>query len=204
MQCHFYQTKPIAIRFLHWIVVILTLAALVSGYSAFNFNWTADGFFSRDLLFIIHRSAGLLIAFLFLVWLVLRLPKIWHSRRETRWQQAVAISHITIAALGFAIPFLAWIGRGVGSHSAELFSLLPRYNLVSKAEGHLPYFILELHKTLIPWFLVLVGVHIIATLVHQFYLRDNLYGSMFFNCKQKLQNTSANSELVTISTVPVK
>lgn len=201
MLSHLYQTKLIAIRILHWIVVILISTALLSGYTAFDFNWTADGFFSRDLLFIIHRSTGMLTAILFLTWLVLRLPKIWQSRHETRWKQAVTISHIVIAGLGFAIPVLAWIGRGVGDHSDELFSLLPRYNLVSKAEGHLPYIILELHKTLIPWFLVLVVFHIFATLVHQFYLRDNLFASMNFNIK-KIESSSVPAETVSKFTMP--
>lgn len=181
MKYHDYQTKPLTIRIIHWIVAILISASLITGYAAFDFTWTANGFFSRDLLFIIHRSSGLIVAILFLVWLALRLPKLWKSRPNSLWSRLVAMSHIAIGCLGFIIPLLAWVGRGVGGRTEEMFSLLPVYNLVSKSEGTLPYIILEWHKSLIPWLLIFIILHIAATLVHNFYIGDNLLYSMFSN-----------------------
>jgi cytochrome b561 len=74
-----HPAKPRSIRVLHWAVTVLISAALASGYYAFDFSWTADGFFSRDLLFIVHRSSGLLAAVLILAWFTLRIPTLWGS-----------------------------------------------------------------------------------------------------------------------------
>jgi cytochrome b561 len=181
MKCRHYQTKPLTIRIIHWVIAILISTALITGYAAFDFTWTANGFFSRDLLFIIHRSSGLIVAILFLLWLALRFPKLWKSRPNSLWSWLVATSHIAIGCLGFIIPLLAWIGRGVGGRTEEMFSLLPVYNLVSKSESALPYIILDWHKSLIPLLLILITIHIVATLVHYFYIGDNLFHSMLFN-----------------------
>jgi len=181
MKSHDYQTKPLLIRILHWIIAILISAALITGYAAFDFTWTANGLFSRDLLFIIHRSSGLIVAVLFLIWLFLRLPKIWNSHNNTLWDCLVTLNHIAIGCLSFVIPLLAWVGRGFGGRTEEMFSLLPVYNLVSKGDGVFPYIILEWHKSLIPWLLILITLHIAATLVHYFYIGDNLLYSMLSN-----------------------
>lgn len=176
-----HPAKPRSIRVLHWAVTVLISAALASGYYAFDFSWTADGFFSRDLLFIVHRSSGLLAAVLILVWFTLRIPSLRRHCGAAGWNRVIAIGHIAIAVMGFAIPVLGWIGRSLGGRSAEMFSLLPAHNLVAKGEGAHVYMVFELHKALIPWFLLLVGLHIAATLVHTFLLRDNLLVSMLSN-----------------------
>ena len=125
MRVRHHPAKPLSIRVLHWAVTVLISAALASGYYAFDFSWTADGFFSRDLLFIVHRSSGLLAAVLILVWFILRIPTLWRHCGVAGWNRVIAMGHIAIVVLGFAIPVLGWIGRSLGGRSAEMFSLLP-------------------------------------------------------------------------------
>ena len=51
--------KPLAVRLIHWSVVLLIGISFVIGYVAFDFQLSM-GIWVRDALFALHRACGLI------------------------------------------------------------------------------------------------------------------------------------------------
>lgn len=161
-------------KFLHWLTVILVLAAYVlsngDGYSLYSA--AADG------LRRIHEALGVL------VFIVVVLRLLWRLIDSTPvkqpmlpWMAAAArLVHFALYALLIAIPATAVLGTWLEGIPVTLpgFDIAPQ---IAKAHG-LGQLIMEIHTTLGNAILWIAGVHTAAALFHHFYLRDEVFRSM--------------------------
>jgi len=135
-------------------------------------EWLAElvGMSEREAMSL-HRSVGLLLLGL----LVFRL--LWrgvnHGRLEAHahWKWAARLGHLALYAAMLLIPasgLLAALGSG---HGVEFFGL-PLFAPGAEIEW-LEEAAEETHEVLANLLWLLIGVHVLASLAHQFWLHDN-------------------------------
>ncbi|AXY41758.1 cytochrome b/b6 domain-containing protein [Halomonas sp. JS92-SW72] len=152
-------------RALHWGMATLLILMLGT-------EWLAElvGMSEREAM-TLHKSVGLLLLGL----LVFRL--LWrgvnHGRLESHahWQWAARLGHLALYAAMLLIPvsgLLAALGSG---HGVEFFGTAliapgPEIEWLEEAAE-------ESHEVLANLLWLLIGVHVLASLAHQFWLRDH-------------------------------
>lgn len=152
-------------RALHWSMATLLILMLGT-------EWLAElvGMSEREAM-TLHKSVGLLLLGL----LVFRL--LWrgvnHGRVEAHahWKWAARLGHWALYAVMLLIPvsgLLAALGSG---HGVEFFGL-PLIASGAEIEW-LEEAAEETHEVLANLLWLLIGVHVLASLAHQFWLHDN-------------------------------
>jgi len=170
--------KPLAVRLIHWSVVLLIGISFVTGYVAFDFQLSM-GIWVRDALFALHRACGLISALMMLLWLVWRIKDVFQFHDGFKgW--SVRFYHVVIATICIITPILPWIARSLDGRTNELFNLLPQYNLVSAPTTPWTYQLLQYHRLFMQILLVLIAIHLVAVMVHVFHWKDGKLGSMTF------------------------
>ena len=161
-------------RVLHWLTVLLVLAAYVlsegDGYSLYSA--AADG------LRRIHETLGVLVFIVVMLRLLWRLIDGTPAKQPMpRWMAVAAkLVHFALYALLIAIPATAVLGTWLEGIPLTLlgFDVAPQ---ITNARG-LGQLIMEIHTTLGEAILWVAGVHAAAALFHHFYLRDEVFQSM--------------------------
>lgn len=161
-------------KVLHWLSVLLVLAAYVlsngDGYSLYSA--AADG------LRRIHEALGVILFIVVVLRLLWRLIDSTPAKPPMLPWMAVAakLVHFTLYALLIAIPATAVLGTWLEGIPVTLpgFDIAPQ---ITKAHG-LGQLIMEVHATLGNAILWIAGVHTSAALFHYFYLRDEVFQSM--------------------------
>ena len=166
---------PVAIS-LHWLIALLIFAGWGLGF------YMADLPLSPDKLryFSWHKWMGVttfVLACFRMGWLATHaVPAL--PRAMPRWQARVArATHFVLYLFMFVIPLSGWLMSSAKGVPTVYFGVLPIPDLIGKdkAIGH----ILELvHTTLAFSLAALVGLHIAATIKHQFMDHDSLLGRM--------------------------
>lgn len=161
-------------KVLHWLTVMLVLAAFVlsngDGYSLYSA--AADGFRR------VHEALGVVLFIVVVLRLLWRLIDTAPSRRPMLpWIAAAAkLVHFALYALLIAIPATAVLGTWLEGIPVTLpgFDIGPP---ITKAHG-LGQLIMEIHTTLGNAILWIAAVHTAAALFHHFYLGDDVLQSM--------------------------
>ncbi|WP_350334477.1 cytochrome b [Coralliovum pocilloporae] len=176
------RRKALAIRLLHWSVVVLFIVAFATAYKAFDFH-TSMPVWVRDALFAAHRLSGMLAGLLLLIWLLVRLSAFIRLARERVRPKILDLFHFGLGIACFILPVLPWIARSQDGRTAELYSLLPTYNSMSPPTTNFVYKLLAEHRDLADIVLILLGIHIAGALFHRFVLKDRVMWSMWFGGK---------------------
>lgn len=198
------RNKPAIVKAIHWMLVSACIVAYLTGRAAFDFSVQAPEWASRDVLFAIHRLAGIASALLAIAWAAIRASQMRRIEIFRRRDAIIGLAHAILATFALLIPLTAWIGRAWGGRTEELFAVLPTYNLVSKNDLPTAHMLFTWHQFLIAVFIVLVGAHIFASFVHEFILRDGVVSKMLFFSSQderkriqaSIRNTSLEREHV--------
>lgn len=163
---------------LHWL-----LALLLTGQFAFGWllgeiprGTPARGFWINQ-----HKSAGLVIG------LVILLRIVWRLRHAPpppvtmpAWQRRAAnISHVALYRCMAVMPLSGYLASNVSKHGVKLF------NIVALApwgpDNKVAYAMLnQMHLATAIVLAVLVVVHVLAVVKHQFIDRDRLLARMWF------------------------
>lgn len=176
--------KPLIVRLLHWVVALLVLAAVPSGYRLADTGWPGIGIVNRNTMYEVHAAAGILIIVLILLWSAVRIRSMWQvgsktSGPATTWIWSVALSHVLLAGLTGTIALLGWIGSFGRMSGGSRFGLSILEAMPRLAAQDVVY-LYALHKTLVPYLLALLGLHVFAVLVHVFVLKDGILQSILF------------------------
>ena len=153
---------------LHWLTVLLVAAA-------FTLVWYGDGG-NKELhhqLVGWHKTTGITILVLTLLRLLVRWCSELPAPVRTHALQALAarLVQVGIYLLLLAIPLLGWAMSSAGGHPVSWFGVvdLPSLLAVDKPLSKLLH---GLHEKAGLLLLLLVGVHALAAIWHQFWLKD--------------------------------
>lgn len=161
-------------QLLHWLIVLL----LIVQYAV---AWTMPDI-RRDTLPVglvaWHLSLGTAILFVMLVRLLWRALHPAPPRGGPDLLVRLAkLGHVGIYVLLFAVPILGWVNASSRGYAVSLFGAiaLPPLSATGSSTGHAAG---DIHSFLAWALIVLVGVHVLAALYHQFVLRDGTLNKM--------------------------
>lgn len=155
---------------LHWSMAGLVFSALFMG-------WTMTGMEispSRVKVYNYHKWIGVTVLTLAIVRIVWRLT---HRAPPLpvmpRWQRNAAhAGHGLLYLLLLAVPVAGWIFSNASGYPVVYLGKLPLPDLVER-NRELAQVWLQVHETLAITLAVLVAVHVLAAVQHQFIARDN-------------------------------
>jgi cytochrome b561 len=161
---------------LHWLIVALLIAQ-------YAIAWTMPDINPRtppSILIDFHFSIGVTILFLAVVRLLWRwrYPVPLISDDVPAWQDwAARTTHGLLYLLLFLLPILGWIDAGfraLAIHFYELVTIPPIVGAQRALAGRTG----DIH-TLVSYILLgVIGLHVLATLYHHFWLRDRVFYRM--------------------------
>jgi cytochrome b561 len=154
---------------LHWAIAGLVLAALFMGWTMTDMAVSPG----RLKVYNYHKWVGvtvLALALLRLAW------RIGHPAPPllpmARWQQIAAhAGHGLLYLLLLAVPMAGWVYSNAAGYPVVYLGKLPLPNLVAR-DQELAAACLQVHHNLALLLAVLVGLHVLAALHHQFIVRD--------------------------------
>lgn len=162
-------------RYLHWAVLALLIVE-------FSIAWTMPDV-EKDT-----RPDGLIAWHLFfgtLIMTVVLLRILWRLTRSApdavpmpHWQEIAAkITHRLLYFVLVALPLMGWANASSRGWDVKLFGFITLPALSPKGSdwGHA---LGDVHHAVAIVLLVLVGLHVAATIYHQWILRDNLLQRM--------------------------
>ncbi len=161
---------------LHWViaVAVLTQVLLVTAHEA------TEGPISREFINL-HKSVGLTILVLTLARIGWRLanPAIALPAEMPRWQKLLArATHVLFYVALIVMPLTGWLASSAGGREIVWFGLfdwplLPVSGGRDAARGFM-----EIHGLVVKGLYVLIGLHVLGALKHQFINRDNVLHRM--------------------------
>nr|WP_294851065.1 cytochrome b [uncultured Sphingomonas sp.] len=162
--------RPIVIA-IHWISAALILTQMWLGYT---FHDLPKGTPERDNMFLWHKTVGVTILLLVIVRLIVRLmnPPPLYPSSMPRWDRMAAIwVERLLYFFMFALPLtgLMAVSKGGSMTSLQFGLAFPTIPLPDLG---------ELHEPLVFGMWVLLAIHVLAALKHQFVDRDGVAGRM--------------------------
>jgi cytochrome b561 len=154
---------------LHWSIAGLILAGLFMGWTMTDMAISP----TRLKVYNYHKWIGVTVLALSLIRLVWKLT---HAAPPLpsmpRWQQLAArLSHGLLYVLMLAVPVAGWIYSNASGYRVVYLGKLPLPNLVDR-DKELAAAWLQVHGNLAMILAVLLGLHVLAALQHQFIARD--------------------------------
>jgi cytochrome b561 len=163
-------------KFLHWLIVALLIVQFVAAWTMPDINPRTPPSTLVDL----HFSIGVTILFVALVRLLWRwrYPVPLIGDNVPVWQDWTArATHFLLYLLLFVLPILGWVDagfRGLSINFYEIVTIPPIVGASRALAGKTG----DIH-TLVSYVLLgVVGLHVLATLYHHFWLRDRVFYRM--------------------------
>jgi cytochrome b561 len=167
---------------LHWLIAAFVVVNIGFGLYMSDLPRSDPNKFT---LIQLHKSIGLTVLVLSVVvvlWRLMNPSPRWPSGMSPAMRMAARASHILLYVLIVAIPFSGWLmvsASPLGNSTPYFFLFgwpnLPFFAGMTREAVH-PY--REFYETIHVWLawsaIVLVPIHVLAALYHQFVLRDHL------------------------------
>ncbi|AQR74356.1 cytochrome b [Sphingomonas sp. LM7] len=171
---HRYSTVSIV---LHWTIAVLLIANILVG------GWMEDAQGPDKLSwFATHKSLGITVFVLTLVRLGWRIAHPWPSLpvHMAGWERLLArATHVLFYVVLLAIPLLGWAAASAGgAPTTDWFGLFPVGNLPVPRSEDLGEMLGGAHKLLIKATYILIGLHVLGAIKHQFLNRDGVVHRM--------------------------
>jgi cytochrome b561 len=163
---------------LHWLIVALAFAQLAVGF-VFADMPTDDP--TRPFLFRLHSTIGLTILFVILIRFLWRLANPVPTLPDTlpAWQKTLArTNHYLLYLILIGMPIVGYLLVNASGHAVPFYTIqLPAIIGPNKTLAHT---LLPLHIAAAFALMVLVALHIVGALRHEFVLKDNTLRRMTF------------------------
>ncbi len=164
------QGYGVTARLLHWGMAILIVALFLVAWNMEDLPKDTD---ERRDMFALHRALGVLagaLILLRLLWVSVSVDYLLPAQ-EPKWQAIAAkLGHWGLYALLLSMPLTGILGSLYGGHAIDVFGLftIPRQPDSDFIAGYV-----DLAHYLGQYALMaLVGVHVLAALLHQFVQKD--------------------------------
>ncbi|WP_036305826.1 cytochrome b [Methylopila sp. 73B] len=163
-------------KVLHWVVAIFVISEIIVGLSL---DSIPDGP-TKDTIYDLHKSTGIVILTLMIVRLAWRLTNPPPPSEPTlaRWQIGLSHAvHWTLYLILLVMPILGWAGSNAFGAPVPVFWLFEMPRIMSENKD-LSKQILAVHGTL--GFVAggLILLHVAAALYHRFFLKDAVLARM--------------------------
>lgn len=161
-------------KFLHWSIAILLMGMLTFGYFLEDIPEDYKG-----VVYNVHKLTGLTILFLMLIrviWKGLN-TKPAYPKDMPRLQSIVATSvQHSLCLFAIVMPLAGWIG----SSSAGKFPYLGdfKFKLPVPENKTLIGYSFDVHETVAIILIALISVHVLASLYHHYYKKDDVLRRM--------------------------
>ncbi len=177
----------LGVRLLHWFAAGTALLALFTGFFITNTSWNGIGFFSRDQLYLWHKSAGIVVLPLMLLWALVRVFSFARYKAGPKlslFQKLILGFHLMIFISLISVAVIGWMANSAGRYSDDIFllSLLPE--IVSERDVKLSFELYTTHKWAASVFWKLLVLHLAGVLFHLAVLRDDTFRRMWFSLKR--------------------
>lgn len=168
-----YSTVSLAF---HWLTaaLVVTQVLLITAHDA------TEGPLSRELVQI-HKSVGLSILVLTLGRIGWRLanPALPLPDTMKRWEKLLArATHVLFYVLLVAMPLMGWAASSAGGREIIWFGLFEWPLLPIGGGREVAGQLMDLHEAAAKGLYVLMALHVIGALKHQFFDRDNVLHRM--------------------------
>lgn len=162
---------------LHWTIFVLIFANATFG------GWMEEAVPAEKLgYFQLHKSVGITILVLSLLRLGWRLAHPWPAFPDgmARWERIFArTTHALFYVLMIGAPLMGWAAASTGgAPEVSLFGFLPGPNLPLAVNETLSETLGGIHKAMVKSIYVVLGLHVLGALKHQFFDRDNVLHRM--------------------------
>ena len=160
---------------LHWLTVLLILAAFALGVSMTR---APEGW--GDTLYRLHWSCGATVLFLTVLRVINRVvagvpvPYAGLTRIEAVLSKAV---HHALYVLLFVVPILGWLGKSAHGGDITIFGLFNLPPLIGQDEV-LSKRLLGVHKITVMLLVLTAGLHVAGALNHALIKRDGVLARM--------------------------
>lgn len=160
----------------HWGLAVLVLAQvlLITAHEA------TDGPISREFVQI-HKALGLAVLVLTLARIGWRIanPALPMPAGTADWQKVAArATHVLFYVLLIGIPLFGWAASSAGGRDIHWFGLFNWPLLPIERSRDLAKTLMGLHEAGVKLLYVLLALHVLAALKHQFVDRDNVLHRM--------------------------
>ena len=161
---------------LHWLIA----AAVVAQVLLIMAHENSEGPISREFVNI-HKSVGLTILVLTLArigWRVMN-PAIRLPDEMKRWEKLLArATHVLFYVVLLALPLTGWAASSASGRMIEWFHLFQWPALPIEGGRPVARQLMDVHETVVKGLYVLLSLHVIGALKHQFIDRDNVLHRM--------------------------
>lgn len=162
-------------QFLHWTILALLVFQVALGLIAHELPVG----FERLVMMSRHKSLGITIlgiAVLRLLWRFANPPPPPPPMPD--WQRIAAnLTHGSLYALLFALPITGWLMSSAANRPVSWWGLVQLPDFIAP-DAAVKETWEEVHETLVKVLYVLVGVHVLGVIKHQFIDRDGLIRRM--------------------------
>jgi cytochrome b561 len=162
----------IVAKTLHWVVALLIITAWIVGYYAVDLP-NKDP--QKGLLFMLHKSVGMVILMLVVIRLSWRLydgtPRFSETMNRLIATAARTV-HYLLYAFMFIQPLSGWAMSSAAGHNPTFFGLFPFPGLVPQDPTMAVNYMI-IHNVSAMILLTLFILHVGGALTHHFILKDN-------------------------------
>ena len=160
---------------LHWLIAALILGQILQVNAA-----EAEGS-NRALWMMLHKSGGITILVLTLARIGWRIanPAIPLPGDLPRWQKLFArATHVLFYIVLLALPLTGWLAGSAVGRGFDYYGLFPFPLLPVGGGRETAGLLMDIHRALPKLLYVLLALHVIGALKHQFVDRDNVLHRM--------------------------
>lgn len=168
-----YSTVSLA---LHWIIAFAILAQVL----LITAHENVEGPLSREFV-MLHKSLGVTILMLTLARIGWRLahPAIPLPREMPRWERLAArTTHVLFYVVLIAMPMTGWLATSAAGRDFNWFGLFQWPLLPVSGGREVARQFMGVHGMVMKGLYVLIALHVLAALKHQFINRDNVLHRM--------------------------
>jgi cytochrome b561 len=162
---------------LHWLMAIMIIGLIAVGFYMSSQKITP----SVIKLYMTHKSVGLCVltlATIRIAWRLTHQPPALPMMPS--WQaRASQVSHALLYLLMVLMPLSGWLMNSATGTPMKLFGVLRIPSLIEKSSEQVELW-KSMHEIFAWSLVVLISVHIMAAIKHQFFQRDGLLRRMWF------------------------
>jgi cytochrome b561 len=162
-------------KLLHWLVFMLIVTQFYLIWVSVPNEPPGQSFY-----IMLHKSTGitiLLLGLLFIIWHLINIKPL-PPENQPHWQHITAkIVHYLLFILIIAMPIAGYLMVCANGKNVNFFGLFNIPALISKND-HLSDIMFSIHQKLGYLILILVSIHFLAALYHQFVVKDNVLRRM--------------------------